>query len=209
MAKRKAKPAPTRVSPLKPGLSGARNWATAQARAASYSPKRMRRLILTGLGLAFLVLWGALWLGGFIPALQASSARFSKHRLMNIGFVVKHVDVVGEGRIAETDVRDILGVRPGDYLFDMDINNAQMRVQSLSWVDTAVVRRLWPDRIVVHINEKIPYAMWQNNGVMKVVDQAGVIITDAKAEKFPKLPLVVGIGASAQTSGFLDILRRA
>lgn len=206
MAKRKSKSPQRRVSPLKPGISGARNWATAQVRAASYSPKRMRRLIFTGLALLTFVLWGALWLGGFIPTLQASGARFSKQRLMNAGFVVKHVDVVGEGRISKQQVRGILGVRSGDYLFDMDIKSAQARVQSLNWVDTAVVRRLWPDRIVVHINERTPYALWQENGIINVMDKDGVVIAAVKSAQFNALPFVVGAGAGEKASAFLGEL---
>lgn len=210
MAKRaqKKKPAPRRVTPLKPGLSGARNWATAQVRGAAYSRKRMMRLIASGVLLFLTVLWLGLWLGGFLPRIQASGDRFTKQRLMSLGFVVRHVDVVGEGRISEKQVRAVLGVQAGDYLFDMDINNAQARVQNLSWVNTAVVRRLWPDRVVVHVNERRPFALWQDQGVIKVVDNSGVVITDAHPNEFASLPLVVGTGAAEHAGAFLDILSK-
>ena len=197
---------PRRVSPLKPGLSGARNWATAQIRAASYSRKRMARLVMGGLFLGFMILWMALWLGGFIPNIKASTHDFTKHRLMSMGFVVKQVDIVGEGRIREDKVRGMLGVAPGDYLFDMDIKSAQSRVQSLAWVESVVVRRLWPDRIVVHINERTPYALWQENGEIKLVDNSGFVITDANIPDFTALPFVVGKGGAVQASAFYDTL---
>ena len=210
MAKRKPakKPAPRRISPLKPGLSGARNWATAQVRGAAYSRKRMTRLIISAVFLLMAILWMALWLGGFFPAIKASGDRFAKERLMSMGFVVKHVDVVGEGRISETQVRAVLGVYSGDYLFDMDIDNAQTRVQNLSWVDTAVIRRLWPNRIVVHVNERRPYALWQENGRIQIIDNSGVVIQDANVNEFANLPFVVGAGASQQAEAFLKILAR-
>jgi len=118
-----------------------------------------------------------------------------------MGFVVKYVDVVGEGRVQEDKIRQMLGVRPGDYLFDMNVENAQERIQSLSWVNTVVVRRLWPDRIVVHINERRPYALWQNNQKIHVVDNTGAVISPADAREFAHLPFVVGPGAAphAQT----------
>ncbi|PHR92102.1 MAG: hypothetical protein COA69_08825 [Robiginitomaculum sp.] len=205
-APKKNQPPPRRISPLKPGLSGARNWATAQVRSASYSRQHRMRLMATGTILLMVVFWGALWLGGYIPAIKASGAQFTKQRLMNMGFVVKHVDVVGEGRISEAQVRAVLGVQPGDYLFDMDIKNAQTRVQNLTWIDTAVVRRLWPDRIVVHVNERRPYALWQENGIIKVVDRSGVVIADAHVAEFSALPFVVGVGAAEHAGAFLDIL---
>lgn len=189
-----------RVSPIKPGLTGARNWATAQVRAASYSRKSMIRLIASSIFLFLAILWMALWLGGFIPNIQAAGNKFTKTRLMSFGFVVAHVDVVGEGRISEADVRARLGVQPGDYLFDMNIETAQTRVQSLSWVDTAVIRRLWPNRIVVHINERRPYALWQHNEVIQVVDSTGTVILDANISNFNELPLVIGPGAAEHAS---------
>lgn len=196
-----------RISPLKPGLSGARNWATAQIRGASYSRRKMTRLVITAITLIFLVLWGGLWLGGFTPNIKSSYDRFVQSKLTGMGFVVKHVDVVGEGRVREDKVREMLGVRPGDYLFDMDIRNAQERIQSLSWVETAIVRRLWPNRIVVHINERRPYALWQHNQQIRVVDNYGVEILTADARDFADLPFVVGLGAAENAQTIWDILQ--
>jgi len=195
-----------RVSPLKPGLRGARNWATAQIRSASYSRQNFTRLMITGTILAFAILWGGLWLGGFTPYVASGFDRFTKQKLVNMGFVVKYVDIVGEGRVREDKVREMLGVRAGDYLFDMDIKNAQERIQSLSWVDTAVVRRLWPNRVVVHINERRPYALWQNNQKIRVIDNAGSVILTADAREFSDLPFVVGVGAAENAQNIWDML---
>ncbi len=181
-----------RVSPLKPGLRGARNWATAQMRSASYSRKSFIRLTGSILAVLLFISFIGLWLGGFLPDVKRASDDFTRGRLMSMGFVVSKVDVVGEGRLREADVHAALGVRPGDYLFAMDMADAKRRVESLSWVEQAVVRRLWPDRIVVQIVERRPFALWQNQGGVKVVDVSGVVITAAKPVDFSGLPLVVG-----------------
>jgi len=200
-------PAGRRVSPLKPGLSGARNWATAQVRGARYSKRKFSRLVLTATLFVLFVLWLGLWLGGFMPNINSSYHRFTKDKLVGIGFVVKYVDVVGEGRVREDKVREMLGVQPGDYLFDMDIVNAQARIQSLGWVDTAVVRRLWPNRIVVHINERRPYALWQNNQQIRVIDKTGVVILAADVQDFTNLPYFVGHGAQQNVQDGWDMLQ--
>jgi len=195
-----------RVSPLKPGLRGARNWATAQIRSASYSRRKFNRLLIAALVLVFGVVWSGLWLGGFLPQISANIDQFKKQRLVNMGFVVKYVDVVGEGRVQADKVRQMLGVRPGDYLFDMDIESAQERIQSLSWVETVVVRRLWPDGIVVHINERRPYALWQNNQNIHVVDHTGTIVFPADPREFANLPFVVGPGAADHVQSIWTML---
>lgn len=169
-----------RVSPLKPGLRGARNWAAAQMRATAYSKRTFWRFWIWVIFTIFIVLFGALWLGGFLPNAQQATDNFKRKRLMAMGFVVERIDVTGEGRLRESDVRKALGVEIGDYMFEPDLKSAQERVESIGWVDYAVVRRLWPNRIVVQIIEREPYALWQNQGQIKLVNYEGDVISDVE-----------------------------
>ena len=197
-----------RVSPMKPGLRGARNWATAQLRAASYSRKGFWRLCLSVLFLFLMIVFGALWLGGFLPDARQASGNFAKDRLMAMGFVVEEIDVMGEGRLRESDVRAALGVREGDFLFAMDIKAAQNRIETISWVDRAVIRRLWPDRIVVQIIERRPYALWQNGGEVKLVDHEGEVLGDADVARYAYLRLIVGPDAPDHVADLENLIRR-
>lgn len=181
-----------RVSPLKPGLRGARNWASAQVRAAGHTQKGFVRLVASILAIFGFVIFMGLWLGGVLPQVRQATGDFTRARIMSMGFVVERVDVMGEGRLHEEDVRKALGVYSGDYLFGIDMEGAQARVESLSWVDRAIVRRLWPDRIVVQIIERQPYALWQHDGKVQVVDVSGEVISDADPTKFVDLTLFVG-----------------
>lgn len=209
----KRKPTPqtttTRVSPLKPGLRNARNWATAQMRAASYS--RAGALRMTGIVSAVLIAVTVcgLWLGGFMPNVRQAGSDFTKNRLISMGFTVDKIDVVGEGRIREGEVRAALGVRSGDYLFDIDMRAAQKRVQSLSWIDDAVVRRLWPDSVVVYIIERQPVALWQHNAQVSVIDDNGAVIEAALAENFADLPFIVGANAAENSQYIYEALQAA
>lgn len=195
-----------RSGPSKPGLRGARNWATAQVRAASYSKRGFWRLTLSLVTFAFVLVFGALWLGGFLPDARQLGKETSRKSLISMGFVVGQVDVVGEGRLREQDVRVALNVEPGDYLFEMDVKSAQSRVEDLSWVERAIVRRLWPNRVVVQIIERRPFALWQNQGQIKLVDNQGVVIEDAKAVEYAGLPLVVGENAADHMQGIQNML---
>ena len=185
-------PKTRRVSPLKPGIRGARNWASAQVRAASHTQKGFVRLVASIVAIFIFIIFMGLWLGGFLPNARQATGDFTRARMMSIGFVVDRVDVMGEGRLHEEDVRKALGVYSGDYFFGVDMVAAQSRVESLSWVDRAVVRRLWPDRIVVQIIERQPYALWQHKGKVQVVDVSGEVISDADPRKFAHLTLFVG-----------------
>lgn len=188
-----------RVSSLKPGLRGAhqvRNMVAAKMRGASYTKGAAIRfwtsLVFIIGGTVFL----ALWLGGFLPDVRQATQDFKRERLMSVGFVVERIDVMGEGRLQEDEVLSALSIDQGDYLFNADLKAAKKRIESLSWVEDALVRRLWPNRIVVQIIERRPYALWQMNGDVKLVDASGTVISSADPMQYTKLPLVVGEGAA-------------
>ena len=195
-----------RVSPLKPGLKGARNWMNAQVRHAQYSRKAMLRFVMSLFLIFACIVFLALWLAGLLPDAQRSSHDVLKNRLMKMGFVVEHVDVIGEGAISENDVIRALGVTSGDYLFEADLKNAQDRIEDITWVERAIVRRLWPDRIVVQIIERKPYALWQNNGNLYLVDQEGVVISAASLTTHSEFPLIVGAEAPQNYQDFKRVL---
>ena len=206
-----------RVSPLKPGLRGARNWAAAQMRAASHTRKGMIRFITSVFLMFCLMAFLALWLLGALPAVRQGMHDFKVNRLMSMGFVVKQVDVMGEGRLNEADVRAAIGIYPGEYFFGADLERAQIRTESLPWVDRAVVRRLWPNRIVVQLVETKPYALWQQNGQFSLVSAKGEEITKYEdVRSMPKgLKTLIGEDApkhatviEAALAGYPDIWAR-
>jgi len=206
-----------RVSPLKPGLRGARNWAAAQMRAASHTRKGMIRFITSVFLMFCLMAFLALWLLGALPAVRQGMHDFKVNRLMSMGFVVKQVDVMGEGRLNEADVRAAIGIYPGEYFFGADLERAQIRTESLPWVDRAVVRRLWPNRIVVQLVETKPYALWQQNGQFSLVSAKGEEITKYEdVRSMPKgLKTLIGEDApkhatviEAALEGYPDIWAR-
>jgi len=165
-----------RVSPIKPNLRGAGNWTRAQFRAASYSRKAMLRLVGSILLTLAALIYVALWMGGLLPTVKNNIHNYSQSRLMAAGFIVKDIDVVGEGRLRESDVRTALGIYEGQYFFGADLAAAQTRVENLNWVENVVVRRLWPNRIVVEIIERDVFALWQHDGKLAVIDPSGVVI---------------------------------
>lgn len=171
-----------RVSPLKPGLRGAKAWTASKVRAAGHSQKNLVQFCggIFAVFVAITVL--ALWLGGFWPQIIQNGKTFKQNRLMDMGFVVSRVDVMGEGRLNEQDVLKAVNVRPGDYFFGVDLKEAQRRTESLPWVDRAVVRRLWPNRIVVQLVENQPYAVWQNKGQLALINKEGDVIAPVSEE---------------------------
>jgi cell division protein FtsQ len=57
------------------------------------------------------------------------------------------------------------------------------------------------------IEEREPYAVWQNKGKTFVVDDQGVVLAPALPQAYPDLPLVVGEGASEHAAALYATLQ--
>ncbi|WP_298918526.1 FtsQ-type POTRA domain-containing protein [uncultured Algimonas sp.] len=215
MAKKGARPPKAaRVSPLKPGLRGASRLVQSRMHAGLRSATRSRAsmvratgsILLTFLALAFL----ALWLGGHLATVRDTVGDYKRDRLMAMGFTVQRIDVTGEGRLNESDVRAAVGIYEGDYFFGADLDRAQRNTESLPWVDRAVVRRLWPNRIVVQLVETTPYALYQQDGQLHLAARDGSIIAPYAAgldHLPPGLRLFIGADAVAASGELVDTLK--
>ncbi len=187
MAKNGANPTgQTRVSPLKPRLRGASRLVQSRVHAGIRAATLNRRSALNSaaglLAALALLFFLALWLGGYLPAVKQNISDTKRNTLMSMGFTVDHIDVMGEGRLNEADVRAAVGIYHGDYFFAADLKRAQARTESLPWVDRAVVRRLWPNRIVVQLVETTPYAIYQDEGVLHLTDLDGALVAPLEAD---------------------------
>ncbi|MEA2789963.1 MAG: cell division protein FtsQ, partial [Acetobacteraceae bacterium] len=67
-------------------------------------------------------------------------------------------------------------------------------------------RRL-PGTVVVNLQERRPYAVWQNQGKFVLVDRAGQVVGNQDVAQFRHLPLIVGPGAPGAAAELLDALR--
>ncbi len=214
MAKKGSKPAKlTRVSSLKPGLRGASRLVQSRVHAGIRSATLSRQLMLRFSSSILLALFAlsfvALWLGGHLSAMRDNLISFKQDRLMAVGFTVERIDVSGEGRLNEADVRAVIGIYEGGYFFGADLKRAQRNTESLPWVDRAVVRRLWPNRIVVQLVETTPYALYQENGIVHLTDRDGAIIvpyTPQTARLPDHLRLFIGTDAAVHASEITELM---
>ena len=67
-------------------------------------------------------------------------------------------------------------------------------------------RRL-PGTLIVNLQERRPFAIWQNQGKFVLVDRAGQVVANQDVTQFRHLPLIVGLGAPAAAADLLDALR--
>ena len=119
---------------------------------------------------------------------------------------VADVTLTGRNNAPLEDLIVALDISRGDPIWRVDLTAARARLEALGWVDTASVARRMPGQITVHITERRPFALWQDDGAMFLIDRAGVVITDTGLGLFSDLPLVVGGDAAVRAGDLMDML---
>ncbi|MGY0197519.1 cell division protein FtsQ/DivIB [Leptothrix sp. BB-4] len=101
----------------------------------------------------------ALLLGLALLALLVSLAGWVMRRP---AFALREIQLVGEVTHTRTAMlaERVLPRLQGGY-FDMDLMAARRAFEDLPWVRHAQVRRVWPQRLVVKLEEHVPVAYWE------------------------------------------------
>jgi len=84
---------------------------------------------------------------------------------------IRSVKVEGEFRyLTQQDIYEALGGLTSGGFFNVDVRAVKIAAESLPWVDSASVRRSWPDTLRLEITEQVPLARW---GEDQVVNKRG------------------------------------
>jgi cell division protein FtsQ len=172
--------------------------------------RRQRRLLrpagwLVFAGLVFLV--GAIAVHSAEPG--GTLARLRERLLAATGFTglrVTEIHIEGRANTPEQLLRATLGVSVGDPILAFSVDQAARRIEKLSWVEHATVERRLPGTIVVRLQERRPFAIWQNQGKFVLIDRAGQVVTNENVADFRQFPLLVGQGAPDGAAALIDAL---
>jgi cell division protein FtsQ len=122
------------------------------------------------------------------------------------GLRVTELVIEGRANTPEPLLRAAIGVSKGDPILGFSVEQARQRVETLSWVEHATIERRLPGTVVVFLQERRPFAIWQNQGKFALIDRAGQLVANQNVAEFRQLPLVVGAGAPADAATLIDAL---
>jgi len=88
--------------------------------------------------------------------------------------VVRSVRVIGPAGISRAEVIADAGVRPGTPLIRIDPAAVARRVERITLVQSAQVRRAWPDEIVISVQERTPVFAVPSGTGYQLMDRFGV-----------------------------------
>jgi cell division protein FtsQ len=196
--------------PTRRNRGGAASRAPARPSALRLWLRRRRNLLkpagLTLLGLGAL---GAIGVGviaadpaGRIAAIWDRTADLGA----GAGLVVQEVILEGHHNAPLGLLREAIAVRRGDPILGFDPRAARERVEMIAWVERAHVERHLNGTIRVRLEERRPFAFWQRDGRISVIDREGQVVATENIGQFGRLPLVVGAGAERAAGRMIDLM---
>lgn len=155
-------------------------------------------------------MWAGAWLylSGSAGRLQESAQQAFQQASAAHGFAVSDVLVEGRKNADPEVLLGLLGVERGDPIFSFDPDTAREKLEQVAWIESARVQRRLPGLVYVSITERQPFALWQHQGKLRLIDSKGTVITDVAKEmaRFDSLPLIVGDGAPGQAGALFDLV---
>lgn len=147
-----------------------------------------------------------LWRNGTIEVWTNAAEEKIGMLLVDAGLVVETIDVVGERVAFEQNILTASEIHIGDALLSLDIGETVERIEQLTWIKEAAIRRDFSGDVIINVREHKPAALWQVDNKLWVVSDEGVQITDQQLEYFAHLPMISGVGAEKQLEDLLHAI---
>jgi cell division protein FtsQ len=124
-------------------------------------------------------------------------------------FPIRAIQLEGDlQRNSVTTIRANAMPRLQGNFFSVDLQRGRASFEAVPWVRRAVMRRVWPDRLAVHLEEHRAVALWKDEqGNERVVNSFGEVfdanVGDVEDEELPRLA-----GPDGSSAQMLALLQR-
>jgi cell division protein FtsQ len=160
--------------------------------------RKFRSDLATSVRRAF---WSVALVGGGLWALHACYFRVWPAIVGHPYFDLRSVrvrcdtDAVGPEKLAAR-----AGLYAGTSLWELDTAVAEAALEQPAWVRDAQVRRHFPDRVILQIEERRPVAAPPTAQGLFLIDESGVIFTPEGRREYPDVAYLTGWQAAADES---------
>ena len=139
--------------------------------------------------------------------LNDSKLYFFNKILINNGFIIKNIEILGVNHLDKNDIIKIISTYNDINIFNVNINNIYREIKNNTWIKKASVEIIYPNTIKILLTEKKPIAIWQNRYGNSLITKNGDVISEKNLEKFKSyLPIIIGQNAHKNVHSILNIL---
>jgi len=118
---------------------------------------------------------------------------FYRHVEASPMFSVQWVRVEGANRVDPADVLAASGITAADNLLFFDETAARARVEAMPYVKTCRLERVFPDRVVLTLEERVAVATLLVDNHLYALDGKGVVVRELAANAAYPGPLVTNV----------------
>ena len=137
--------------------------------------------------------WSVFGLG--VISLCAILARFLLYSPETALAHPDQIEIVGGANVTPASVLEVFRPDRGRSVLRVPLEERRREIESIPWVEHAVVRRALPDRIEVVVTERTPIAFLRQGSDLALVDEHGVILERPQKGNF-HFPVASGIDAN-------------
>lgn len=124
-----------------------------------------------------------------------------------LGFTLDDILIEGRKKTSRSEILELLNLKRGDNIFDIDIYALKQKIETLPWVKSATVKRsYYPNILQISIKERKVASIWQINERFHPIDTEGNVI-NANFKPTRPILLIVGEGAPENINELLDIIK--
>jgi len=124
--------------------------------------------------------------------LLASGALLTVQVLLESGyFQVRQISVEQQVRVAEEEILEASDIKIGDSMFDLELNMIGRKIEEQPWIARAYVERVFPDQVVIRVEERQPRAIIDLD-YLYYVDRSGVVFKMLDAGDELNYPVITG-----------------
>ncbi len=153
--------------------------------------KIKRNAGLSAIALLFIIIYV-----GSIYRLDRQISDFAYNKWLeythSAGFTFNELLLEGRELTEPEDIINAVGLDVGDPLFLVSLDNIRDRLLTLNTVKNATVTRDLGGKIIVTLEEREPFVLWQHHGNIRVIDDEGITLQQLNAADFPHLITMVG-----------------
>ena len=159
---------------------------------------RGRRLVASARYLGFVVL----------PVVLLVALIFLAWNGVKPAFSVRSVVMTGNKHLSDEELRQMAGLGKNANLLSISGRNIYKKMTESPWIRSAVVRKEFPDRLLIHISEAEPFALLDMKGKLFIVDDKGVMLEELRDIAVPFLP-VISSNPYGEKEAFLEAISLA
>lgn len=125
-----------------------------------------------------------------------------------LGFTLDDILIEGRDKTSRRAIMEVLALKRGDNILNLDINELKNRLETLPWIRRADIHRSYfPNILHINLIERQVASIWQISEKFHPIDSEGNVI-NAPFRPSKQILLIVGEGAPQHINTLLEIIKK-